>query len=82
MYQSSLLLESAGYEVKTTTDKGKLTSWLECIINESKRDPLQPNYSKSIQQILRPSVRQAFWASQEPQVLLALGLRQGNKRYL
>jgi Protein of unknown function DUF262 len=74
MYQSTLILEQAGYTFSKTSDKGKLTPWLESVLGETRRTPLQPNYSTAIQQILRPAQRQTFWAKHQPRILGMFGL--------
>ncbi len=60
MYQAVMKLKECGYQIKTT-DRGKLTTWILNIINESKQVMGIPVYNQPIQRLLYASSQKVFW---------------------
>lgn len=68
IYQSIVLLEDMGCTI-AGQDCGKLTSWMAAVYQEAKHATFTPNYAKPIQQILRESAQEQFWATHRKTVM-------------
>lgn len=75
MYQAVLLIERAGVTIRSETDKGKLTPWINGVITESNNAPYVTGYQRPLQQTIRKSSQRAFWDKHRKTVLEAFGLR-------
>jgi hypothetical protein len=60
MYQSVMFLEQTGYRVQSS-DKGKLTPWIDGLITASQRSAV-PGYLRPIQGLTTKKGQQTFWS--------------------